>query len=241
MQNWGRTGCWDNSLTSPLYGYWDWAGLRFWTWSNNKYVNVALPSVDYLSTDTQSSKADSAFPTVNNSQSLDGKEGINQSIACNPLDQSCKLNPCDPDDKQCTFEKRITFTEPINANYDYGSRTNSHTDQTIRDIKAVHLSNLLAFNNKIQSLPEKAFNSTANATAIKHDFDVKIRTGEDNLSILLNSSKFDIVVSKLEEIKGSLPKLILEPYLNTILIDLNYLMAGLQNMLPEKPQPISSK
>jgi Metallo-peptidase family M12B Reprolysin-like len=241
MQNWGRTGCWDNSLTSPLYGYWDWAGLRFWTWSNNKYVNVALPSVDYLSTDTQSSKADSAFPTVNNSQSLDGKEGINQSIACNPLDQSCKLNPCDPDDKQCTFEKRINFTEPINANYDYGNRTNSHTDQTIGDIKAVHLSNLLAFNNKIQSLPEKAFNSTANATAIKHDFDVKIRTGEDNLSILLNSSKFDIVVSKLEEIKGSLPKLILEPYLNTILIDLNYLMAGLQNMLPENPQPISSK
>jgi hypothetical protein len=48
-------------------------------------------------------------------------------------------------------------------------------------------------------------------------------------------------VSKLEEIKGSLPKLILEPYLNTILIDLNYLMAGLQNMLPENPQPISSK
>ncbi len=43
-----------------------------------------------------------------------------------------------------------------------------------------------------------SFNSTANVTDIKHGFDVKIRTGEDNLSLLLNDSKFDAVVSRLE-------------------------------------------
>ena len=231
MHNWGRAGCWDTTPTT-LYGYWDWAALRLWTWSNDKYVNIALSSTENSSSNKQSSDTNITMSSLNSNQSLDGN---NQSIACNPLDQTCSLSPCDPKDTGCTFEKRTDFSEPVNATYDYGNRSNSHTDQTFDDVKAVHLSNLLAFNSKIQSLPKEAFTSD-NVTDVKHDFDVKIRTGEDNLSLLLNGDKFDVVVSRLEQMKDSLPDLFVEPHLNTIVNDIDYLIAGLRNMVLDESQ-----
>lgn len=59
-------------------------------------------------------------------------------------------------------------------------------------------------------------------------------TGEESLNLLLNKSKFNVVVSKLEEINESLPEQIMEPHLTIIVADMNNLISGLANMLPEE-------
>ena len=41
IHDWSRSGCTDNTLQT-LFGYWDWAGLKFWLGGGN-YLNITLP------------------------------------------------------------------------------------------------------------------------------------------------------------------------------------------------------
>ncbi len=235
VHNVGRPGCDNSNSNMPvdLYGYWDWIGATFWSWSyrNANYQLLASESTSGDSSDRSNSSQSGA--SVGQLQQSGGAENDNQSIACNPLEKSCELSPCDPQDKACTFVKETNLTETANESYDYGNRTNSHQDQSFEDIKTALVANLLSINNKIQSLPQIAFNSSANATDVKQNFNTQIATGEDNLALLVSNSSFQPAISSLVEIETSLPQLIIEPYLTPLVVDIKYLIAGLQNMLPD--------
>jgi hypothetical protein len=287
LHNWGRAGCVDNTPTT-LFGYWDWAGLKFWN-GNPNFANVTLPGGNLSASaggppPPGQVKSAMSIAQSNNTYQLNANgpiaqeakspqelqlnlppglqltlpqgvqiivphEGLQVKISphlatfptgleCNPLESSCKFTPCDPQDKECTFEKRTDFSGYMNSSQDYGNnkRDESHKDQTYGDILAVNLANLLAFNSQIQSLPNQAFNSSMNATDIKSDFQVKIDTGTDSLRVLLNESKVDKVVVGLKQMRDSLPTLLTEPYLTPNIELIGYLISGTSNLLPDVPK-----
>ena len=238
IHNVGRPGCdnTNNNSLADLYSYWDWVGARFWAWSykNLNYQSEASvsPSLGILS------GGPTAFQlaAIDGQQQTGSQENDNKSIVCNPLEKSCEISPCDPQDKACIFVKETNLTESANENYDYGNRTNTHQDQSFEDIKSVHVANLISFNNKIQSLPKIAFNSSANSTDVKLNFSMQMVTGKDNIAQLVSNSSFQTAISRLEEIRDSMPGLLVEHYLTPLLVDIDYLIAGLRNMLPDIPQ-----
>ena len=90
---------------------------------------------------------------------------------------------------------------------------------------------MLDLNSKIQSLPNEAFNPNTNSTDVKHDFEVKIVTGNNSVVKLVEDNDFDGAVVNLKDLKNSLPGLFIEPYLTPLENNTQFLIAGLTNMI----------
>lgn len=227
----GRPHCDNTTNNTPddLYGYWDWAGAAFWSWS---YRNVNYQPASSINT-TPMTQSDGSNTTVPNTTIGQQNNNDNKSVACNPLETDCNLSPCDPNDKACTFVKGTNLTESENESYDYGNRTNTHQDQSFEDIKTVFVSNLISLDNKIQKLPNSAFNSSANATDVKRNFNDQLAVGEDNLAKLVSEGNFTTAILRLEKIETSLSDLIAESYSTQLVTNVKYLIGGLTNMLPD--------
>ena len=241
IHDWNRAGCTDNTLQT-IYGYNDWWSVQFWTGAPN-YVNITLPggSSSFGSNEStliseQPNLNNTLQPNLNNSLQANLSNTLQQGLQCNPLEKTCSLNPCDPLDPKCDFEKRTDFSGITNLNQDYGNRIENHVDQSFNDLKAVHHDNLMDFNNTIQTLPKEAFSDTTNATDVKHDFEVKIVTGNNSLVKLVEDNDFNGAVLKLNELKNSLPALFIEPFLTPLQNNTQFLIAGLTNMIPDNGQ-----
>ena len=255
IHDWNRSGCTDNTLQT-LFGYSDWLGTKFWIGGPN-YLDIRPPANSTFAVNETSgvqiqtsaignstlnlniSGSDTLRPNLNISDTQANVNGpLKPGPQCNPLENSCTITPCDPQDLNCRFEKGTDFSNGGSPGpfEDYGMRIGEPHDQSFEDIKAVHRANLVDFNNKIQSLPIEAFNSTANVTDLKQSFEINIVTGNDSLVKLVDDNNFNKVVLRLEEIKDSLPEFFMNPYLSLITNNTQFLILGITNMSPNDEQ-----
>lgn len=185
INNLGQFGCNSNTLTTSLFGYKDWAWIKYWG-TGGGFSNVTQTTNGNGT--TSGAAAPVALQGDSNSTGLNVTETL-----CDPADRNCNT-PCDPSDPLCINPPNQTSSAyPV--------------EQTIDDVRQSRISLAATLNQAIQQLPDSAFRSPALAAITKANLGNDILRSPDSIAVLMASDRLDESIAKLLQLKGRLSPL----------------------------------